>query len=238
MAPVPLRGRRVRRDRRQPQLRVRRSRLRLHERLRPRVATARDRDRALLPHDPSELDRRLPRLRLPARGRGVQVSVDVHRAPDGRPTLRQLARPIRRLPGRQLRRTAGQRCLEAGPTPLGEGLAVAHWALIGYLAAMYLQPQTKFPALASLRPMAVLGALALAACGAYVARRGRGVVFEGLIRSVAVFYGFMTASVLTAYIHTLAYDRWVDFGKMLLALFFLVNVFDTLAKIRTLVYSL
>lgn len=111
------------------------------------------------------------------------------------------------------------------------------WLIIVYLAALYLQVGVKFPVLAPLRPLMTLAILVAVTGLLYMARRGRGVTFEGQIRLMVVFLSFLGASLLFAHIRIFALDKWLDFAKMVAMAFVMVNVIDSLRKTRWLIYA-
>lgn len=108
----------------------------------------------------------------------------------------------------------------------------AFWLIVVYLAALYLQVGVKFPVLAPLRPLMTLAILVAVAGLLYMAARRRGVVFEGQVRFMVLFLGFLGASLLFAHIRIFALDRWLDFAKMVVMAFFMVNVVDSIRKTR------
>ncbi len=113
----------------------------------------------------------------------------------------------------------------------------AFWLIVVYLAALYLQVGVKFPVLAPLRPLMTLAILVAVTGLLYMARRARGVTFDGQIRLMVVFLGFLSASLLFAHIRSFALDKWVDFAKMVVLAFFTVNIVDSLRKTRWLLWA-
>lgn len=113
----------------------------------------------------------------------------------------------------------------------------AFWLIVVYLAALYLQVGVKFPVLAPLRPLMTLAILVAVTGLLYMARRGGGVTFEGQIRLLVVFLGFLGASLLFAHIRIFALDKWLDFAKIVVMAFFMVNVIDSLRKTSWLIYA-
>lgn len=116
---------------------------------------------------------------------------------------------------------------------------IAYWAILGYLAALYLQPGIKFPVLAPFRPLIVLGLTAIITGAVYLARRqGRPLLLGGQLRMIFIILAFMGLSGAFAYIKQTGLDAWVAFAKMVLFTAFLVNVVDSLPKFKGLLYAL
>ncbi len=116
---------------------------------------------------------------------------------------------------------------------------IAYWSIIGYLAALYLQPGIKFPVLAPFRPLIVLGLAAVVTGIVYLARRqGRPLILSGQMRWMFIILAFMGLSGAFAYIKLTGYDAWVAFAKVVFFTVFLVNVVDSLPKFRGLLYAL
>ncbi|MFZ5862718.1 MAG: putative O-glycosylation ligase, exosortase A system-associated [Nitrospirota bacterium] len=116
---------------------------------------------------------------------------------------------------------------------------IAYCAILGYLAALYLQPGIKFPALAPFRPLIVLGLLAMISGTVYLMRRqGRPLILGGQMKQMFIILAFMGLSGVFAYIKLTAYDAWFAFAKVVLFTVFLVNVVDSLPKFKGLLYAL
>ena len=116
---------------------------------------------------------------------------------------------------------------------------MAYCSILMYLAAVYLQPGIKYPALAPFRPVVVLGVFAIVSGTVYLVRRqGRPLIFDRQLKMMFIILLFMGVSVLGAYIKILAYEEWVAFAKVVVFTVFLVNVVDSVPKFKGLLYVL
>src|SRR3989304_7618546 len=119
------------------------------------------------------------------------------------------------------------------------GGRVPYCLMIASLGCEYLQPGVKFPALAPFRPVLIVGVLAGISSIAYLYnRRDRPLVFGTQTKIMLVTLGFMGASLIGAYVQQRAFDFWMMLAKRLLFLFLMINVIDTLAKLRGLLHAL
>ncbi len=119
------------------------------------------------------------------------------------------------------------------------GGTVPYYLMIAYLACEYLQPGVKYPILAPFRPVLIVGVLAGISSIAYLySRRGRPLVFGTQTKIMLVTLAFMGASLIGAYVQQRAFDFWMMLAKRLVFLFLMINVIDTLAKLRGLLHAL
>jgi probable O-glycosylation ligase (exosortase A-associated) len=113
------------------------------------------------------------------------------------------------------------------------------YALILYFACLYLQPGIKFPALAPLKPILLTAGLAIVFTIVHVASRGRRpVVFEDQTKIVLTIFAFASVSTVFAYIKTDALEWWGEFVKTIIIVLVVVNIVDSIDKVRKLLFAL
>jgi probable O-glycosylation ligase (exosortase A-associated) len=115
---------------------------------------------------------------------------------------------------------------------------VALAALLAYLAAIYVQPAIKFPALAPLRPVLVLSIFLMVAAIAYLVQRRRPLTVDGEMRQILIFLAYMALCVVTAYLKVQALEKWLTFAQLMLVVFLMINIVDTLPRLRRFLYGM
>ena len=109
--------------------------------------------------------------------------------------------------------------------------------IILYFFCLYVQPAVKFPIIAPLRPLMLSGALAAVSGISYLSSRERPVVLHGQIRWIFFFLVFLGVCTVDALVQADALDLWIRFAKMTVFVFFMVNVVDSVSKLKILLYS-
>ena len=109
--------------------------------------------------------------------------------------------------------------------------------IILYFFCLYVQPAIKFPFIAPLRPVMLSGALAIVFGISYLWKREKPVVFHAQIRWIFLFLAFLGVCTVDAFVQADALTMWTRFAKMTVFIFFMVNVVDSVSKLKILLYS-